>query len=215
MRKIITFFLQLDGEGKVVSTIEDKTAVPFKAPRTRQATGKEAVLSGDQPQVDEPQPGGSGVSSKRRRASAAAAVPSAAQVDKPQSSRKPSQKRRKAGSLPQEDDDEDNDESEDDNDNIATIAEKLGRTHHKNRTWSKQIPANFGGQVPSFHCQPSPAVPPDCKTPLDYFKLLLHDRFVKDMAAHSQVYAVKKYSCQEAQKVLTSNIIRTSQAKMS
>ncbi len=198
-------FLQLDDEGKVVSTIDDETAVQFKTPRTRQATAKEAVLSGDQPQVDEPQPGGSGVSSKRRRASAAAAVPSAAQVDKPKRSREPSQKRRKAGPLLQddeEDDDEDNDESEDDNDNIDEIAEKLGRTHNKNRTWSKQIPANFGGQVPAFQPQPSPAVPPDCKTPLDYFKLFVDDRFVENMAAHSQVYAVKKYNCPEAQKVL-------------
>ena len=210
-------FLQLDDEGKVVSTIDDETAVQFKAPRTRQATAKEAVLSGDQSQVDEPQPGGSGVSSKRRRASAAAAVPSAAQVDKPKRSREPSQKRRKAGPLLQddeEDDDEDSDKSEDDNDNIDEIAEKLGRTHNKNRTWSKQIPANFGGQVPAFQPQPSPGVPPDCKTPLDYFKLFVDDRFVENMAAHSQVYAVKKYNCPEAQKVLTPNMIRTSQAIM-
>jgi hypothetical protein len=101
------YLFAADGKGKVFSTIEDKTAVQFKAPRTRQATAKEAVLSKDQPQVDEPQPGGSGVPYKRRRASAAAAVLYAAQVDEPQNSREPSQKRRKAGPLPQDDEEDD------------------------------------------------------------------------------------------------------------
>ena len=118
--------MQLDEEGKVVSTIEDETAVEFQAPRTRQATAK-----GDEPHVDEPQPGGSepssmrrrasaapavpyaaqvvehqpggsGISSRRRRASAAPAVPITAQVDEPQSCREPSQKKRRAGPLGQD-----------------------------------------------------------------------------------------------------------------
>lgn len=217
----------------MVTTIEDETAVQFMAPRTRQATAKEADISEEEPhqsgsgrasaeaavtfaaQVDEPQPGGSGVSSKRRRASAAAAVIFAAQVNKPQprSSREPSQKRRKASPLLQDDEEDEDNESEDDNDNIAAVTERLARTHNKNRTWSKRIPANFGGHLPAFQPQPSPAIAPDCKTPLDFFKLFVDNKFVENMAAHSQVYAVKN-NCPEAQKVLTPNLIRTSQAIM-
>jgi hypothetical protein len=103
-------FLKLDYQGRVVSTVEDETAVQFQPPRTRQTRATEA---------DEPQPSGSRKSSRKRRASAAAVVTIAAQVDEPQpgGSREPFRKRRAsaaaavtvAGPLDDEDEQEDDD----------------------------------------------------------------------------------------------------------
>jgi hypothetical protein len=50
-------------------------------------------------------------------------------------------------------------------------------------------------------------------TLLDYFKLFVDDKFVENVAACSQLYAVKK-NMPEAQKSLNPNMIRTSQAIM-
>jgi hypothetical protein len=89
----------------------------------------------------------------------------------------------------------------------------ISRVHNRKRNWATRMPANFGGQVPEFQPQPSPAIPAECTTPLDYFKLFVDDKFVENVAACSQLYAVKK-NMPEAQKSLTPNMIRTSQAIM-
>ncbi len=85
-------FLKLDYQGRVVSTVEDETAVQFQPPRSRQTRATEAVPVPE----DEPQPSGSGKPSRKRRASAAAVVTIARQVDEPQTggSREPFRKRR-------------------------------------------------------------------------------------------------------------------------
>jgi hypothetical protein len=207
-----------------VSSRRRSAAVPFAAQVEEPQPGGSGVSSKRRrsgaaaavpfaAKVEEPQPGDSGVSSKKRRAGAAEAVPFAAQVGEPQSNMEPSQKRRKASPLPQEDMEDKDNVSEDDNENIAAITERLARTHNKNRPWSKRIPANFGGHLPAFQLQPSPNIPPDCQTPLDYFKLFVDDKFVENIAARSQLYAVKNNS-PEAQKMLTPDLIRTSQAIM-
>ena len=87
------------------------------------------------------------------------------------------------------------------------------RIHNKDRKWSKKMPGSFGASIPSFQQQPLKPLPHDCKTPLDFFRLFVDDKFVEDIAKMSQLYAVRKNNPEVQQKLTLSNI-RTSQAVM-